>query len=423
MINESIKKGNSLSAYFLILASLLFATIACSKNSPIDENPELSITHSTEGLELTISGSAVDNNGTISEVRISWGDNTKDKLIYTEFSNINESHVYSNPDTYTITITATNSTSKSSSESIQVSMSFKETSLAGIKETMFKTSDEEFLVLTVNLHTYQEKRQNEKFNLITDVIGKMDIDFIAFQECAQNKSSTITEGIIREDNMALILSNSIKNKYAIDYNFIWAWAHYGWTVWEEGVAILSKYPLIESEDKYISTGTSVYNITSRKVIYGSYQIPDIGIINIFSAHLHWRTSETDEEQNNQIKRTKSMAREKEPIAGSAYVGTFICGDFNGNPTSSSPWSEGYNTMMLDNEYADSFLEAYPDANSKPAKSIYNTVGGDFPGRIDYIFMNNNSSFKVVDSQIIFTPDIVGKISDHYGVLTKVKYLK
>ncbi|MCD6596098.1 MAG: hypothetical protein J7L04_00315, partial [Bacteroidales bacterium] len=324
MISESRKKRNSLSPYFVIITSLLIITIGCSKDIHKDENPELSITHSTEGLELTINGSAVDASGTISEVRISWGDNSYDRFIYNEFSNINESHIYSKPDTYTITIRATNNSDKSSSESIQVAMSFKETSLAGIKETMFKTSDDEFLVLTVNLHTYQEKRQNEKFNLITDVIAKMDIDFIALQECAQNKSSTITEGIIREDNMALIISNSIKGKYSVDYNFIWAWAHYGWTVWEEGVAILSKYPLIESEDKYISSGTSVYNITSRKVIYGSYQIPDIGIINIFSAHLHWRTSETDEEQNNQIRRTKSMAREKEPIAGSAYVGTYIC---------------------------------------------------------------------------------------------------
>ena len=423
MINESIKKGNSFSPYLIIIASLLVITTACSKNTLTNENPELNIISSTEGLELTINGSAVDATGTISDVRISWGDNSYDKLIYNEFSNINESHVYSKPDTYTITITATNNLDKSSSESFQASMSFKETSLAGIKETMFKLSNDEFLVLTINLHTYQEDRQNEKFNLITDVIGKMDIDFIALQECAQNKSSAITEGIIREDNMALIISNSLKDKYSVDYNFIWAWAHYGWTVWEEGVAILSKYPLIESEDKYISSGTSVYNITSRKVIYGSYQIPDIGIINIFSAHLHWRTSETDEEQNNQIRNTKSMAKEKETIAGTGYAGTLVCGDFNGNPTSDYPWSEGYNTMMLNNEYTDSFLEAYPDANKKPAKSIYNTIGGDFPGRIDYIFMKNNSSFKVMDSQIIFTTDIIGKISDHYGVLTKVKYLK
>jgi endonuclease/exonuclease/phosphatase family metal-dependent hydrolase len=97
----------------------------------------------------------------------------------------------------------------------------------------------------------------------------------------------------------------------------------------------------------------------------------------------------------------------------------VCGDFNGNPTSEFPWSEGYHTMMKTNDYSDTFLEIYADANQKPAQSIYNTIGGDFPGRIDYIFMKKDVRFRVEDSQIIFTNDVVGNVSDHYGVLTKV----
>ena len=112
-----------------------------------------------------------------------------------------------------------------------------------------------------------------------------------------------------------------------------------------------------------------------------------------------------------------MVVEKESLAPGVL--SFVCGDFNGNPTSDYPWSEGYNTMMRASDYSDSFLEIYPDANRKPARSIYNTVGGDLPGRIDYIFMKKNARFKVVDSQIIFTNDVVGNVSDHYGVLTKV----
>jgi endonuclease/exonuclease/phosphatase family metal-dependent hydrolase len=76
-------------------------------------------------------------------------------------------------------------------------------------------------------------------------------------------------------------------------------------------------------------------------------------------------------------------------------------------------------MMRPSGYQDSFLEAYPDANQTPAQSIYNTVGGSLPGRIDYIFMKKNPRIRVVDSQIIFTNDVVGTVSDHFGVLTKV----
>ncbi|MCK7534287.1 MAG: hypothetical protein MZV63_26355 [Marinilabiliales bacterium] len=199
-------------------------------------------------------------------------------------------------------------------------LNYKETSLENIKESMFKLSDNEYLILTINLHTYQETRQNEKFNLLTDVIGKMDIDFIAFQECAQHNQATITEGIIREDNMALVISNRLKEKFNVDYNFVWHWAHYGWSVWEEGVAVLSKHPLIETDNRYVSTSTSINSITSRKVIYGSYQL-GVDRIHIFSAHTHWRTSETDEEQNNQIKKIKLMVNEKETLSpGCFFIG-------------------------------------------------------------------------------------------------------
>jgi maltose 6'-phosphate phosphatase len=290
------------------------------------------------------------------------------------------------------------------------------TKLEGIKTTMFKSSGNEFLILTINLHTYQETRQNEKLNMIADVIGKMNIDFICFQECAQNRYAAITEGIIREDNMALVISKKIMEKYNIDYHFVWNWSHYGWDVWEEGVAVLSRYPVIQSVDRYVSSYTGTGNITSRKVIYASCQAPG-GLFNIFSAHTHWRTSLSDEEQNNQINNIKSMVAEKGSSAPDLV--SFVCGDFNGNPTSEYPWSEGYNMMMKTNDYSDTFLEIYADANLKPAQSVYNTIGGDFPGRIDYIFMKKNVHFKVTDSQIIFTNDVVGKVSDHFGVLTKV----
>ena len=408
--------------WIFLVAVVIIIFARCSDDVEIKDNqkPNLDIIYDIEALTVTITGNAVDIDGTILELKIDWGDNNIDNIINNDYTNIEESHVYSDPATYNIIITVSDNVGDSTIQSFTAVVDFKETSLENIKGGMFKTSDNEYLILTINLHTYQETQQNEKFNLLTDVIGKMDIDFIAFQECAQHKQATITEGIIREDNMALIIANRLQEKYKVEYNFVWHWAHYGWTVWEEGVAVLSKYPLLDSEDRYISSGTSTYNITSRKVIYGSYQIPE-GKINIFSAHTHWRTSESDEEQNNQINNIKSMVDQKESINPDGV--SFVCGDFNSNPTSDYPWSEGYNTMMYNNVYEDSFLEIYPDANNKPAQNIYNTIGGDFPGRIDYIFMKNNIYFKVEDSQIIFTNDVVGKISDHYGVLTKITYNK
>lgn len=402
----------------LIQAAAIFFA-GCSAQIDTNQKPVIKIIYTVEDLKVTLSGSITDADETTSKVIIDWGD-SKIKEFVGDFSNIKQSHIYSEPGIYSILITASDLHGNTTDQTLSVAVNFKEVSLDNIKESMFKTSEGEYLILTVNLNTYQQDHQSEKFNMLTEVIGRMDIDFIALQECAQHKSATITEGIIREDNMALIISNRLSEKFNAGYNFVWNWAHYGWNVWEEGVAILSKHILIDSDDRYISSNTSPYSIRSRKVIYGSYQVPE-GIINIFSAHTHWRRTETDEEQNNQIGNIQFMVNEKEALTSNAV--TFVCGDFNGNPTSDYPWSEGYNTMMLNNIYLDTFLEIYPDANNKPAQSIYNTVGGRFPGRIDYIFMKNNAHFRVVDSQIIFTKDVVGRISDHYGVLTKVAFIQ
>ena len=388
---------------------------SCKKEESVVD-PNFNIEKTIDGLEVNIDATANDPKETISDVIVKWGDGTNTKVLEDDFSKINIDHNYSNPGNYEIAISIYTKDKKQIDQNISVRVDFNETSLENIKPELFKTSEKEYLILTINLHTYQEKQQNEKFNLITDLIGKMDVDFIVFQECAQNKNSTIVEGKIREDNMALIISKQLKDKYNLDYNYVWDWAHYGWSVWEEGIAILSKHQLIETDERYISSNTSTGNITSRKAIYGSYQLQNKKI-NFFSTHTHWRTSTTDEEHNNQIRNIKLMAEEKENINSDAI--TFICGDFNVNPTSDYPWSEGYNTMMLNNDYTDTFLDVNTDANNKPAQNKYNTIGGDYPGRIDYIFMKNNSDFEVTESQIIFTEDVVGRVSDHFGVLTKI----
>ncbi len=406
-------------ALFMLLIPVFFA---CSKESA-DKTLKFVINPATEGLDVALSVKLENAEGKVTSVKTSWGDPKADTYMYGPFDGFTVSHIYDLPGTYNITLTANDDLNAVLSDSIQVDIGYKPTSLAGIKSSMYKTSPDEYLILTLNLHTYQESRQNEKFNLIADVIGMMDVDFIAFQECAQNRNTAISEGNIRTDNMAKIIAGRIMEKFGKTYYFKWDWAHYGWEVWEEGVAVLSKYPITAYESRYISSLTTVTSIESRKVIFVSCQAGNSRVFNLFSAHTHWRTSLTSEEQNNQVKKIKLMVEEKEGINENFSPISLVCGDFNGNPTSDDPWSEGYQTMMQGNSYCDTFLEIYPDANNKPAQSRYNTIGGEFPGRIDYIFMKKDSLFYVFDSQIIFKPDVVGVVSDHYGVMTKIKYIR
>lgn len=404
---------------------LAFSIYGCNDhmNEPddldIQSDPSISATHNIYNLRVVISGSISDEDGKIVLARVLWGDDRKDQLIASEFDDFTISHTYKTPGSYTIGILAVDDESDSTFKEIPIVVNFEETSLAGIKESMFKTKTNEYLILTLNLHTYQENNQEEKFHNIVDVIGKMDIDFIAFQECAQHRNSSRLEGTnLHQDNMALIIANKLKEIYGVEYNISWDWAHYGWDVWEEGVAVMSKHDLIDTDERFISTNTSQTSTSSRKVIYGSY-LTEHGKLNLFSTHTHWRTSENDQEQNNQINNVRTMVEEKQELSPDAL--TFVCGDFNVNPTSENPWSDGYFTMIGNNEYIDTFLEIYPSANDRPAQSEYNTINGS-AGRIDYIFMKQNDKINVVDSQIIFKSEIVGVVSDHYGVVTKIAFI-
>ena len=394
---------------------LLFLTIVGFSNcTNAPENPQLNLAINTVGLEVSVTGSAFDEDGSMDKVIIDWNDNSPLVSIVDEFDNIQETHKYKEEGNYDILATAIDSTGDSTIISFPINATYPETSLEGVNTELFKTSENELLFLTINLHTYQEDDQSEKLNIVADAIGRMDIYFIAFQECAQHKNADIIDDNIRDDNMAWRIAEILKTNYNSTYHFGWDWAHFGWNVWEEGIAVLSKHPLIETDDRYISSSNSQTNIESRKVVYGAFQLGDKRI-HLFSAHTHWRTSETSEEQNNQMKNIQAMVAEKEVV--NAY--SFVAGDFNGNPTDSYPWSEGYNTMVKDGVYIDTYFVANPDANNKPAQSKHHTILGDFPGRIDYIYMKENTAFEVQASQIIFKSDIIGKVSDHYGVLTKV----
>lgn len=109
--------------------------------------------------------------------------------------------------------------------------------------------------------------------------------------------------------MALIILSNLSKNYGLEYNLVWDYTHYGWQTYEEGVAMISKHKLIDSASKIISKSTSKNDITTRNVVYGNY-ITSKFQFNMFSTHLHWRTSYSDEEQNNQIKVIKQMVNEK-----------------------------------------------------------------------------------------------------------------
>jgi len=258
------------------------------------------------------------------------------------------------------------------------------------------------IILTLNLHTYQEPKQDEKFDEIVRAIDFYNPDFICFQECAQHKDSEFIQNsqIIRVDNMAHIICAKLQLKKK-KYHYFWEWVHYGFDKWEEGLAILSKYPFIETDAKYISESQSkTYALITRMALFGAVEHPLFKTINIFCCHLSWRGVGLE----NQIVELDRFACAKKKMYNSEI--SIICGDFNDTPDGS-----GYNYFVKAG-YTDAYFQANKD-------KLYAQTFDD-GSRIDYIFYQKHrlSNINIVDSHIIFNNTDFSRVSDHYGVLAE-----
>ena len=267
-------------------------------------------------------------------------------------------------------------------------------------------------ILTLNMHTYQEKSQAEKFAASAAAISKLNPDIVCLQECAQDKNALVLKQHygqdIRMDNMAEIITTLLHGQYALDYDYYWDWSHYGWDRWEEGVAILSRAPITKYASRYVSANTQKTFWKSRNVVYAEVATA-FGALNVFSAHMGWWT-DTEEPYKNQIDNLLIWER---GLQDKKIAATFMCGDFN-----EAAGSEGYNYTVKTGNLIDIYQACFPDGMFDP------TIGGKIDGwqdgdglgkRIDYIFMTNGTKLKPLLAQRIFTEKCYGRVSDHVGV--------
>jgi maltose 6'-phosphate phosphatase len=275
----------------------------------------------------------------------------------------------------------------------------------------------DLVVLTLNMHTYQEKEQGLKLDRIVNAINELNPDVVVLQECAQHKDSEIIGShygkIIKTDNMALIVTNKLKNEFNKKYHYYWDWSHYGWDVWEEGMAVLSKYKITETESKYITKNHDKKFWKSRNVTMIQTDIPKIGKVNIYSAHLGWWNDKEEPFKGMFEKLNNWILEEDKNVAAS-----FVCGDFN-----VVAGSEGYKYLMNTDKYIDAYYEANPNGfgDSTIGGKIDGWEKGDAVGkRIDYMFLVKGGSLKPFLAQRIFTEKSFGRVSDHCGVYFYLK---
>ncbi len=259
---------------------------------------------------------------------------------------------------------------------------------------------EQLKVLILNLHCYQEEKQDEKFSTIAKTIDELDIDIVCFQEVAEYWNEGQGDW---NSNSAKI----INERLSVPYHLHSDWSHLGFDQYREGVALLSRYPLSDHDAMYVSDSHDIYDINSRKVVTARVYVPYIGFIQVFSAHLSWLEGGFQE----QFQRLSAWAEDKKDDTSKA---TLLCGDFN-----ITACSTGYQQVVNSDEYEDQYLAVNKKGVFNQVFKVHDAQWQDLLAddyRIDYIFMNKNSEIKATSASVIFTDQDYGRVSDHCGYL-------
>jgi maltose 6'-phosphate phosphatase len=278
----------------------------------------------------------------------------------------------------------------------------------GTEQTLWDNNDghnyvisrKPFAVMILNLHCYQEENQDDKLSQISKAINEREADIVCLQEVAEHWNDGAGDW---ESNSAKIINDRLKRPYHLYTD----WSHLGFDKYREGVAILSRFKLDMQESRYVSDSHDPYSIHSRKVIMAQIQLPYLGLINVFSAHLSW----IEDGFKAQFDRLSEWAESRQSIDVKA---TLLCGDFN-----IAAGSEGYSLVVDAHQYDDQFLAANsPGIFDKIFKVIdphwQHYLADDY--RIDFIFMHKDSALKVTSGAVLFTDEDYGQVSDHCGYL-------
>lgn len=264
----------------------------------------------------------------------------------------------------------------------------------------YSASRDPLKIMILNLHCYQEENQDDKFSQIAKAINELNVDIVCLQEVAELWNDGLGDF---ETNSAKIINDRLDRPF----HLVTDWSHLGFDQYREGVAILSRFPVSRQDSRYVSDSHDVYSIHSRKVVMAQIEIPQMGLVNVFSAHLSW----WEDGFADQFKRLRDWATAEQTGPVKA---TLLCGDFN-----IAAGSKGYRLIVDAHEYEDQFLAINSHGVFEKIFRVndpywQNYLADDY--RIDYIFLNKKSDFFVTSGQVLFTEQDYGRVSDHCGYL-------
>lgn len=253
-------------------------------------------------------------------------------------------------------------------------------------------------LLTLNAHAWLEENQDEKINILVDAIINNDYDVICLQEVNQYQDDKILFDDIRVSNFAQVVVDRLKlnNK---EYDYCWCNNHYSYSKFEEGTAVITKHPIVNSFSVCLTRDCSVDSYRTRKAMVCDIKISD-EIYRFVSVHLGWWDDEIEPAKEMIDKLLGEVVNDK----------TILMGDFNNE---ADVRNQGYDYLLNNNIY-----DTYQYATKKDdGYSVLGSIAGweksDHNKRIDFIFTTYKPN--VSYHQIIFNGENYEVVSDHFGV--------
>lgn len=278
-----------------------------------------------------------------------------------------------------------------------------------------------FSVLTLNLHTWQESDQLEKFDRIARYVAEENFTCLCLQACGQRSSSSFLHDskTLRSDNAAYLLQSKL-GAHGLKYSMVWGYSHDSFGSYEEGSAILTQLPILGNCARYVSETTDPADVQARNIVMARLAVSPNAVIDVYSVHLSppeagledqlvslaefvTETPDTLERMKPPAPKRRGPPPKRVPTEEPRVSTRLVClaGDMNDVP-------EGAVKALA----ARGFLEA-----SSRAREVQPDAGTFEDGSwIDYVFIR--PALRPQAARVVFNGVDAPPVSDHYGVVVE-----
>lgn len=274
-------------------------------------------------------------------------------------------------------------------------------------------------LLTLNTHSLIENDYKRKLYEFVSAIAVEKPDIIALQEVNQSfrKAALINfddcgyfpcdkKTVIRKDNHVYNAAILLREN-GINYYWTWLPIKIGYNMYDEGIALMSRSPVISAKILTVSEKDNYYSWKTRKLLgINTENNPEEWF---FSVHYGWWNDEEDPFRNQWSNTLKDLPNAER---------IWLMGDFN---CPSRIQGEGYDLISSTGWY-DSYYSAEIKDNGITVKKEIDGWKNDIPFdegiRIDYIW--SNKKVNVSSSEVVFNDKVYPVVSDHFGVMINTK---